>query len=258
MMRIDVLTLFPEACEPFFSASILGRAQQAGLVTIRCHNLRDFSADAHKKVDDRPYGGGPGMVLMCQPVFDAVETVERYDERPALRVLLSPQGETMNQRLVEELAARERLLLIAGHYEGFDERIRIGLSPREISIGDYVLSGGEAAAMVVTDAVVRMLPGALGDAESIVEESFSRFGEASSGPEVEGSGAVKSRGSLLEYPHYTRPRVFRDMGVPDVLISGDHAGIRAWRRHEALQRTACRRPDLLSGSECDRNDENRR
>ena len=163
-MRIDVLTLFPEACEPFFAASILGRAQSAGLVTIRCHNIRDYSTDPHRKVDDRPFGGGPGMVLMCQPVFDAVEAIETQNPEPASRVLLCPQGRRLDQRLAEELAGRGRLLIIAGHYEGFDERIRVGLEPMEISVGDYVLSGGESAAMVLVDAVVRLLPGALGEA----------------------------------------------------------------------------------------------
>ena len=244
-MRIDVLTLFPAACEPFFDASILGRARQSGLVTIACHDIRDYSTDPHRKVDDRPYGGGPGMVLMCQPVFDAVEAVERKDERKAHRVLLTPQGERLDQRLAGELATEDRLLLIAGHYEGFDERIRLGLSPREVSIGDYVLSGGEAAAMVLVDAVVRLLPGALGDQESILEESFSVARNA-----AEDQGDVKDESvgpRWIEYPHYTRPRAFRGLDVPDVLISGDHGKIRSWRRNEAMRRTAQRRLDLPHG-----------
>ena len=244
-MRIDLLTLFPAACEPFFDASILGRAQRSGLVTIACHDFRDYSTDPHKKVDDRPYGGGPGMVLMCQPVFDAVEAVERKDKRKAQRVLLTPQGEQFDQRLAEELATHDRLLLIAGHYEGFDERIRIGLSPREVSIGDYVLSGGEAAAMVLVDAVVRLLPGVLGDEASIQEESFSVVAPAAG----DQNGAASEPGGMrwIEYPHYTRPREFRGLDVPDVLISGDHGRIRAWRRNEAMRRTAERRPDLTGG-----------
>jgi tRNA (guanine37-N1)-methyltransferase len=212
-MRIDLLTLFPEVCEPFFSSSIMGRARSRGLVEIHCHNLRDFTQDPHLKVDDRPFGGGPGMVLMCQ------------------RVLLTPQGQRLTQAIVEELAACPRLLLIAGHYEGFDERIRTGLSPREISIGDYVLSGGESAAMVLVDAIVRLVPGVLGDQASACEESFARPTDG------------EPRG--LEYPQYTRPREFRGMGVPEVLTGGDHGKIRDWRREQARERTRQRRPDLL-------------
>ena len=225
-MRIDVLTLFPEAIEPFCGSSIIGRAQRAGIVTVRTTNIRDFATDRHKSVDDRPFGGGPGMVMMCPPLFDAVAKVESEDPAPATRILLCPQGEPFTQATARELASMPRLLLICGHYEGFDERIRAGLKPREISIGDYILSGGEAAAMVVIDAVVRLLPGALGDEQSATEESFS-------------SG-------LQEYPHNTRPREFRGMAVPEVLLSGDHAKIEQWRRAEALKRTLQRRPDLLN------------
>lgn len=223
-MRIDVLTLFPEVMQPFFAASIIGRAQEAGLVSIRCTNIRDFATDRHRSVDDRPFGGGPGMVMMCGPLFDAVEAVERDDPTPAERILLTPQGEPLTQTIAAELAGRARLVLISGHYEGFDERIRLGLQPREISIGDYVLSGGEAAAMVLVDAVVRLLPGAVGDEESIESESFTD--------------------GRLEYSQYTRPREFRGMQVPEVLISGDHARIEAWRRAESETRTRQRRPDL--------------
>ncbi len=223
-MRIDVLTLFPGAIEPFFGASIIGRAQAAGLVTVRCTNIRDYATDSHRSVDDRPFGGGPGMVMMCPVVFDAVEHVESLDTRSATRILLTPQGEPFNQAVARELAGRQRLLLICGHYEGFDERIREGLRPREISVGDYVLSGGEAAAMVVVDAVVRLLPGAVGDEESIESESFSE--------------------GLLEYPQYTRPREYRGLTVPEVLLSGDHARIARWRMEQALKRTRQRRPDL--------------
>ncbi len=224
-MRIDVLTLFPEAIEPFFASSIVGRAQQAGVVRIVCTNFRDFATDRHRSVDDKPYGGGAGMVLMPGPLFDAVEHVEAADPAPATRVLLTPQGRTLDQRLARDLAARERLLLICGHYEGFDERIREGLEPLEVSIGDYVLSGGEPAAMVLVDAVVRLLPGAVGGEQTLDEESF-----------MEG---------LLEYPQYTRPRVFRGMETPEILVSGHHAKMAAWRRAEALRRTWQRRPDLI-------------
>ncbi|MBN1347280.1 MAG: tRNA (guanosine(37)-N1)-methyltransferase TrmD [Phycisphaerae bacterium] len=225
-MRIDVLTLFPEACEPFFSASILQRAQAAGLVEIACTNIRDFARDVHRSVDDKPFGGGPGMVMACGPVFEAVEHVEAQGGGRATRILLTPQGKRFRQADAEELAGHDRLVLICGHYEGFDERIRQGLAPREISIGDYVLSGGEAAAMVVVDAVVRLLPGALGHEDSAGEDSFSN--------------------GLLEYPQYTRPREFRGMSVPEVLLSGDHASVAEWRRQQAIERTRRRRPDLLN------------
>ena len=223
-MRIDILTLFPEAVTAFLGISIVGRAQQAGVVEIVCTNVREFTTDPHRSVDDKPFGGGPGMVMTCPPMFEAVEGVESWDERPATRILLTPQGRPFDQGLAEELAKRPRLLLIAGHYEGFDERIRTGLRPTEVSIGDYVLSGGEAAAVVVADAVVRLLPGALGCRESVTEESFAE--------------------GMLEYPQYTRPRVYRDMPVPDVLLSGNHAEIARWRAQEARRRTEQRRPDL--------------
>jgi tRNA (guanine37-N1)-methyltransferase len=245
-MRIDVLTLFPEVCEPFFAASILGRARNAGLVTIQCHNIRDYAAGRHQTVDDRPFGGGAGMVMMCQPVFDAVEAVEKLDPVEPTRILLTPQGERLNQGIVEELTARVRLIVIAGHYEGFDERIRQGLSPREISIGDYVLSGGEAAAMVLVDAVVRLIPGALGNPEAAADDSFSILPSESCPAADPGEKAGQT--ACLEYPHYTRPRVFRGMEVPEVLLSGDHGKIRAWREEQARLRTAQRRPDLLPGN----------
>ncbi len=243
-MRIDLLTLFPEVCEPFFSASILGRARQAGLVTIQCHNIRDFAEGRHSTVDDRPFGGGAGMVMMCQPVFDAVEAVEKLAEGTPTRVLLTPQGERLTQAIAGDLARRERLLIVAGHYEGFDERIRLGLSPWEISIGDYVLSGGEAAAMVLADAVVRLIPGVLGNPEAAADDSFSI---PNGSPPTRNDGEPPARnGICLEYPQYTRPRVFRGMEVPEVLLSGDHAKIKAWRAEQARLRTAARRPDLLA------------
>ena len=239
-MRIDILTLFPEACEPFFAASILGRAQTSGRVEIRCHNIRDHAQGVHRKVDDAPFGGGPGMVMMCQPIFDAVEAVSRLDDRKPTLVLLTPQGERFNQRRAEALSRTDRLLLIAGHYEGVDERVRIGLSPLELSVGDYVLSGGESAAMIVVDAIVRLLPGVLGDPDSPRDESFSLRQAAAPGEEE----AIEA----LEYPQYTRPREFRGMEVPPILLGGNHADIRRWRRDEALRRTRERRPDLLGDS----------
>lgn len=227
-MQIDLLTLFPEVFEPYLASSIVGRAVKAGIVSIRCTNYRDFARDRHRSVDDRPFGGGAGMVLMCGPVYDALEHVERQAPGTATRILLSPQGERLTQSMAEELARLPWLVVLCGHYEGFDERIRVGLSAREISIGDYVLSGGEPAAMVLMDAVVRLLPGALGDASSAMNDSFAT--------------------GLLEHPQYTRPRDFRGMVVPEVLLSGDHTKIAAWREEQARQRTASRRPDLLGRS----------
>ena len=224
-MRIDVLTLFPEAFESIFSTSIIQRAQQKGLLKIVLTNIRDFAKDHYRSVDDKPYGGGPGMVMMCQPIFDCLEHVEAADQTPGTKILLSPQGQRFNQALARKLAGEERLILIAGRYEGFDERIRSGLEPLEMSIGDYVLSGGEIPAMVIVDAVARLLPGVLGDQGSACEESFSE--------------------NLLEYPQYTRPEVFEGMQVPQVLLSGHHANIRAWRDRQAQERTRQRRPDLL-------------
>jgi tRNA (guanine37-N1)-methyltransferase len=226
MMRIDVLTLFPEVFTPLLTSSIVGRAVGSGLLSVRCINIRDFAADRHRSVDDRPFGGGPGMVMMCQPVFDALDFADRDTEEPPVRILLTPQGQRLDQRMAAELAAEKRLVLICGHYEGFDERIRIGSGARELSIGDYVLSGGEPAAIVVIDAVTRLLPGALGHEDSAGSDSFSD--------------------GLLEFPQYTRPRDYRGMAVPDVLLSGDHGRIARWRREQALQRTRERRPDLLT------------
>ena len=228
-MRIDVITLFPEAVQPYLAASILGRAQTAGLVEIHVHQLRDYSQDTHNKVDDRPFGGGPGMVLMCQPVVDAVRAVEALDNHTALRILLTPQGRPFDQSCARRLSAADRLLLICGHYEGFDDRIAELLEPEEISLGDFVMSGGEPAALAVIDAVVRLLPGALGNEQGAEDESFS--------------------GSRLEYPQYTRPREFAGLPVPDVLLSGDHAEIEAWRQAQSEERTRRRRPDLLQ--DCD-------
>lgn len=224
-MRIDVLTLFPEVFEPYLGTSIVGRARQAGIVSIGYVNFRDFARDKHRSVDDRAFGGGPGMVLMCGPVFDALEHVESQADGKPVRVLLTPQGERLTQRVVRDLAQEPWLVVVCGRYEGFDERIRVGIDAREISIGDYVLSGGEPAAMVLIDAVVRLLPGALGNDAAAVSDSFTD--------------------GLLEYPQYTRPRDFRGMKVPEILFSGDHGKIAAWRHEEAIRRTRARRPDLM-------------
>lgn len=223
-MRIDILTLFPEVFAPFLGASIPKRAAEKGLVSYHLTNIRDFATDAHKSVDDKPFGGGPGMIMMCQTLFDAVESVESQDAAKPRRLLMTPQGRRFDQTTAEQLAREQRLLLIAGHYEGFDQRLIDGLEPMELSIGDYVLSGGELAAMVVIDAVVRLLPGALGAADGAVDESFAD--------------------GLLEHPQFTRPREFRGMAVPDVLLSGDHAAIARWKLEQRRLRTAQQRPDL--------------
>jgi tRNA (guanine37-N1)-methyltransferase len=227
-MRIDVLTLFPEMFASPLGHSIVKRAQEQGLVEIVLTNIRDFAIGEYRKVDDKPYGGGPGMVMMPGPVFDCLEHVQSLSPQGGRVILLTPQGVPFKQAKAAELSDQDRLILIAGRYEGFDERIRIGLGTEQISIGDYVLNGGELAAMVVIDAVVRLLPGALGDEDSAKDDSFSN--------------------GLLEYPHYTRPETFRGMKVPDILLSGDHARIAQWRRDQSLERTGQHRPDLLDGS----------
>jgi tRNA (guanine37-N1)-methyltransferase len=227
-MRIDVLSLFPEMFSPVLGASILKRAAEADRVSYHLTDIRQYTTNKHGKVDDRPFGGGPGMVMSCQPLWDAVAAVEQADARPARRILMTPQGQPLDQPLVEQLAEEPRLLIIAGHYEGIDQRVIDRLDPLELSIGDYVLSGGELPAMVLIDAVVRLLPGVLGDEASAECDSFS-------------PGA----GRLLDHPHYTRPRVWEGQAVPQVLINGDHAAIDDWRRQQRRQRTQTRRPDLI-------------
>ena len=217
-MRFDVLTLFPDLFQGYFTQSILKLALDRGLVAIHLWNIRDWAKGKHKSVDDRPFGGGPGMVIMPEPVFDAVEEIQQKAAEPGQLVMLTPGGERLTQAVVKELAARKRLLLLCGRYEGFDERIRVGLQPREISIGDFVCNGGEVPAMVVIDAVVRYVPGVLGDETSVTEESHSEPGR-------------------LEYPQYTRPREFRGMQVPEVLLSGNHPAIADWRREQSAQRS---------------------
>ncbi|MBM4054596.1 MAG: tRNA (guanosine(37)-N1)-methyltransferase TrmD [Planctomycetes bacterium] len=224
-MRIDILTLFPEMFENVLGHSILKIAREKALVQYNIFNIRDY-AENQRCVDDRPYGGGPGMVMKPEPVFNAVEAIERQTALPAKKILLTPQGRCFSQTVAEELAKENYLMLLCGHYEGFDERIRIGLDVVELSIGDYILSGGELAAMVVVDAVVRLVPGVLGDTNSIMEESFHN--------------------GLLEYPQYTRPAEFRGMKVPEILRSGHHQKIKEWQRSFAEKMTLEKRPDLLN------------
>ena len=221
-MKIDVLTLFPAMFAGPLDESIIMRARKADLLELKIHNLRDWTHDRHKTVDDRPFGGGPGMLLKPEPIFEAVESVRRTETKV---VLLSPSGRKFDQAIARELAAEKDLLLITGHYEGFDERVREALADDELSIGDYVLTNGALPAMVVIDAVTRLLPGVLGDDASARDESFSH--------------------GLLEYPQYTRPAEFRGLRVPDVLVSGNHAEIENWRREQARLRTEKDRPDLL-------------
>ncbi|MDA1039797.1 MAG: tRNA (guanosine(37)-N1)-methyltransferase TrmD [Planctomycetota bacterium] len=222
-MRIDILTLFPEMFTSFLEGSLIGAARAASLLDIRVTNIRDFAAGVHRQVDDRPFGGGPGMLLMAGPVVECVEAVQQQADAGHL-VMLTPGGRRLDQAIVEELATHERLVLVCGRYEGFDERVKAILAPDEISIGDYVLSGGEVAAMVIVDAVSRLVPGVLGDEESARQDSFS--------------GADR----LVEGPQYTRPREYRGLTVPDVLLSGDHQKIAAWRHEQAV--TATRRRTL--------------
>jgi len=221
-MKIDVLTLFPAMFAGPLDESIIQRARKAGLLDLKIHNLRDWTHDRHKTVDDRPFGGGPGMLLKPEPLFEAIEALRRETTKV---ILLSPSGRRFEQAIARELAGQTHLLLVTGHYEGFDERVRETLADDELSIGDFVLTNGALPAMVVIDAVTRLLPGVLGDDESSLDESFSQ--------------------GLLEYPQYTRPAEFRGMKVPEVLVSGHHAGIERWRREQAKLRTKKNRPDLM-------------
>ena len=244
-----MVTTFPEMfgaeAPAALGLSIPARARAAGLVDWHATNIRDFADNKHRKTDARPFGGGPGMVMMCQPVYDAVLAVEALDPRPATRILMTPQGRVLKQALVEELATHPRLLIIAGHYEGIDERVVEELQPLELSLGDYVLSGGELAALVVIDAVIRKLPGALGHEESAETDSFS---EAVRPTGVKNEGYAQPR-RLLDCAHYTKPREWRGRGVPDVLLSGDHGKIAAWRYQQMVERTRQRRPELLRESD---------
>ncbi len=228
-MRIDIITIFPKMFAPVLNESMVKRAQAKGKVKLLAHDLRDYTLDKHRKIDDRPFGGGSGMVMGPEPIFRAVKALTG-DRRQATGhpkiILLTPQGKKLTQAIVKKIARYKHLILICGHYEGVDERVRESLVDEEISIGDYVLTGGELPAMVLVDAVVRLLPGVLGDKNSLNFESFE--------------------GNLLEYPHYTRPSVFKGLKVPAILLSGDHKKIAIWRKKEAYKRTKRKRPDLLT------------
>jgi tRNA (guanine37-N1)-methyltransferase len=233
-VRVDIVTIFPGMFDEALGASMTGIAQDRGLLDVHLHDLRDWTHDRHRTTDDYPYGGGPGMVMKPEPVFEAVDAIRSMADEGFV-VFLSPSGRRFDQELAEQLVENDRLILVCGRYEGFDERT-LTLADMELSVGDYVLSGGELPAMIVVDAVSRLIPGVLGHEDSASDESF-----------VEG---------LLEYPHYTRPASYRGMDVPDVLLSGDHARIAAWRREQSIRKTARQRPDLLAYAELD-DDESR-
>ncbi len=229
-MRFDVLTLFPEMFSGYLGQSMIRRGIDAGLIDVQLHDIRRFAKDKHQKVDDRPFGGGPGMVLMAPPVVECVEEVQKQSE-PGRLIMLTPQGRRLDQSAVERLVGQPRLLLLCGRYEGFDERVRQILKPEEISVGDFILGGGEVAAMVIIDAVSRLTPGFLGDEESNRQDSFS------------------SEGRLLEFAQYTRPREYRGLTVPEVLLGGNHQAIARWRQEQSLSRTCSRRADLLGDAQ---------
>jgi tRNA (guanine37-N1)-methyltransferase len=230
-VRFDIVTIFPRMMEGPLGEGIIRRAMDRGLIDVRVHDLRDFTTDRHRVVDDVPYGGGPGMVLKPEPLFGAIDHVRATRGEPSAIVLMSPQGRPLSDAEARRLSGLEHLVLIAGRYEGIDERVREHLATEEISIGDYVLSGGELPALVVLDAVARLVPGVVGDEQSTEADSFRR--------------------GLLDYPHYTRPATYRGAAVPEVLLSGNHAAIRQWRREQAVARTLDRRPDLLAGAALD-------
>ena len=233
-MRIDIMTLFPEMCERVLSESIIGRSREAGLVEINCVNIRDYTADKHRRVDDTTYGGGTGMIMQVQPIYDCFcALTEKIGKRPHL-IYMSPQGKTLSQQRVKELAQMENVAILCGHYEGVDERVIEEIVDEEISIGDYVLTGGELPALVLADSITRMLPGVLASDEAFEQESHYS--------------------SLLEYPQYTRPYEWHGKQVPDVLLTGHHANITKWRREQSLKRTYERRPEMLEKAELDKKD----
>lgn len=226
-MRFDILTLFPDMFPGYLSQSILNKAIERGLVEIHVHNMRDWAKGRHNKIDDTPYGGGPGMVLMVDPVVNCVREVQKMAPDPGTVVMLTPQGQRLNQPLVEEYAIKKRMILLCGRYEGFDQRVIDILQPQEISIGDYILNGGEVASMVLVDSLVRMVPGVLGDELSSFDDSFSRGNR------------------MLEYPQYTKPREFEGHNVPEILLGGNHGEIEKWRKAKSLENTKNKRSDLL-------------
>lgn len=228
-MRFDVLTLFPEMFTGYLSNGLLRLAIERGLVDVQLWNFRNWAEGVRRNVDDRPYGGGPGMLLSCDPIYQCVESVQAESDEPGQLVMLSPQGRTLKQSVVRELSEHKRLLLLCGRYEGFDERIRIGLKPMEISVGDFIANGGEVPAMLLIDTVIRLIPGVLGEETSSQFESFADE-------------------QLLEYPQYTRPREYRGMSVPEVLLNGNHQEIEDWRRNQSHLRTQQRRSDLIDES----------
>jgi tRNA (guanine37-N1)-methyltransferase len=235
-MRFDVFTLFPEVMHAYIQSSVLGKALESGIIEVNLHNIRDYTLDRHRTTDDEPYGGGGGMVMKPEPIFAAVESVlgEEIDTTPIL--LLTPQGRVFRQEVARELSGHARLALICGRYEGIDERVRQYLATDEVSVGDYVLTGGELPALIIIDTIARLRPGVLGDTEATEKDSYS--------------------GGLLEHPHYTRPASFRGWEVPEVLLSGDHARVATWRREQSLRRTLLRRPDLIERAEFDEADKN--
>jgi tRNA (guanine37-N1)-methyltransferase len=252
-MKFEILTIFPDFFRGPLDYGIVRRAREAGLIDIGLHDLREFTRDKHRTVDDRPFGGGEGMVLKPEPIFAALEALHVAPRQARLSsgtresvVLLSPQGRLLNQQLAAELASLERMVLICGRYEGVDERVAEFAADREISVGDYVLSGGELAAAAIVDAVTRLLPGALGNEASSQQESFSRDAAPQNG---NGPSSTCASGGLLDYPHYTRPADYQDMGVPEELMAGNHEQIRRWRRRKALEKTVRNRPELLENAE---------
>jgi len=222
-MKFDVITLFPDIIKNYCSHSIMGRAAKQGIICVNTINPRDFSKDKHKKVDDTPYGGGAGMVLMCQPIYDAYESIEKLSK--SVSIIFTPQGKPFNQETAVKLCQKEQLIMLCGHYEGYDERIRTMPGLVEISLGDFVLTGGELASLCLIDAITRLIPGGLGKKESAEEDSFCD--------------------GLLEYPHYTRPYEYKEMKVPDILLSGNHQEIAKWRKTQSILRTKAKRPDLF-------------
>jgi len=261
-MKFEILTIFPDFFRGPLDYGIVRRAREAGLIDIGIHDLRGFTQDRHRTVDDRPFGGGEGMVLKPEPIFECLEAMGVSSREDRLRndaretvVLLSPQGQLFTQAVAQELVSRERVVLICGRYEGVDERVSEFLADREISVGDFVLSGGELGAAIIVDTMTRLIPGALGNAASAQQESFTpTVVDAREKADNEPPSSTCGSGGLLDYPHYTRPAEFRGMAVPEVLVNGNHDEIRRWRRRRALQKTLVNRPDLLRGAELSKED----